>query len=145
MPARYSRALLHSQLGLWKPAPRPSFLCRCPRRADLDLLIAPQLGRQVLEYALVNGKVATLGLLVSLGLFTVISTYGPNGHTEYPAYLDSPGGVLDDAPTGACIVLLGDSKPMWATTVSGGLSLHFCASHSLSTTKTGQSKRCLLR
>lgn len=64
MQARYSRALLHSQLGLWNPAPRPSFLCRCPQRADLDLLIAPQLSRQVLEYTLVNERVTSLQLRV---------------------------------------------------------------------------------
>lgn len=38
----------------------------------------------------------------------MISTYGPNGYAEYPAYLESLGEVLDDAPTGDCIVLLGD-------------------------------------
>lgn len=38
----------------------------------------------------------------------MISTYGPNGYTKYPAYLESLREVLDDALTGDCIVLLGD-------------------------------------
>ncbi|KAI3364048.1 hypothetical protein L3Q82_010874 [Scortum barcoo] len=53
------------------------------RRAGVGLLIAPQLSHHVLEFT-------------------------PNSSTEYPAFLESLEGVLDGAPTGDSIVLLGD-------------------------------------
>ncbi|KAI3376790.1 hypothetical protein L3Q82_000383 [Scortum barcoo] len=51
-----------------------------------------------------NERVASLCLSLSLA---VVCAYGPNSSTEYPASLESLGGV-DSTPTGDYIVLLGD-------------------------------------
>ncbi|KAI3373268.1 hypothetical protein L3Q82_006570 [Scortum barcoo] len=125
------------------------------RRAGVGLLIAPQLSRHVLEFTPVNERVASLRLRVGdRSLAVVCAFHGPNSSTEYqPGLLGVPGRVLDSAPTGDSIVLLGDfnahvgnNSDTWRGVIgrnrppdlnpSGVLLLDFCANHSLSITNT---------
>ena len=72
------------------------------------MLIAPQLSRHVLEFSPVNVRVVSLCLWVRDRSLTIVSAYGPNSSSKYPAFLEALGGVLESAPTGDSVVLLGD-------------------------------------
>ena len=60
------------------------------------------------EFSPVNERVIFLHLWVKDRSVTVVSAYGPNSSVEYPAFLEALGGVLESAPTGDSVVLLGD-------------------------------------
>ena len=56
----------------------------------------------------VDERVASLRLRVGGRILTVACAYGPNSSSEYPPFLDSLEGVLESAPSGNSLVLLGD-------------------------------------
>ncbi|KAK3550921.1 hypothetical protein QTP70_008731 [Hemibagrus guttatus] len=119
----------------------------------VSLLIAPQLSCHVLEFFPVNERVFSLRLRARDRCLTVVSAYGPNGSVEYPTFLETLRGVLEGAPTGDSIVLLGDfnshvgnDSDIWRGMIgrngppdlnlNGVLLLDYCVSHSLSITNT---------
>ncbi|KAK3530420.1 hypothetical protein QTP86_024465, partial [Hemibagrus guttatus] len=98
-------------------------------------------------------RVVSLRLRARDRCITVVSAYRPNGSVEYPTFLETLRGVLEGAPTGDSIVVLGDfnahvsnNSDTWRGVIrrngppdlnsSGVLLLDFCAIHSLSITNT---------